>query len=60
MDNLNHLFKGYEEYNADNKIKKDILDKVCGDNVNDLRPEKDEDFPQQIYYHFKQKERELQ
>ena len=27
------IIKGYEVYIGDNKTKKDILDKVCGDNI---------------------------
>ena len=42
LDNSNQIIKGYEEYIGDNKIKNDILDKVCGDNVKDICSEKDE------------------
>ena len=42
LDNSNQIFKGYEDYIGDNKIKKDILDKVCGDNVKEICSEKDE------------------
>ena len=34
--NSNQIIKGYEDYIGDNKIKNDILDKVCGDNVKDI------------------------
>ena len=41
-DNSNQTFKGYEDYIGVDKIKNDILDKVCGDNVKDICSEKDE------------------
>ena len=31
LDNSNQIIKGYEDYIGDDKIRKDILDKVCGD-----------------------------
>ena len=42
LDNSNQIIKGYEDYIGDNKIRKDILDKVCGDNIKEICPEKDE------------------
>ena len=42
LDNSNQIIKGYEDYIGDDKIRKDILDKVCGDNVNEIYSEKDE------------------
>ena len=42
LDNSNQIIKGYEEYIGDNKIKNDILDKVCGDTVKEICSEKDE------------------
>ena len=42
IDNSNQIIKGYEDYIGDNKIKNDILDKVCGDNVKEVFSEKDE------------------
>ena len=42
LDNSNQIFKGYKDFICDNKIKNDILDKVCGDNVKDICSEKDE------------------
>ena len=33
LENSNQINKSYEDYIADNKMKNDILDKVCGDNV---------------------------
>ena len=42
LDNSNQINKGYEDYIGDDKIRKDILDKVCGDNVKDICSEKDE------------------
>ena len=41
LDNSNQIIKGYEDYIGDDKIRKDILDKVCGDNVNEICSEKD-------------------
>ena len=42
LDNSNQLIKGYEDYIGDDKIRNDILDKVCGDNVKEICSEKDE------------------
>ena len=42
IDNSNQIIKGYEDYIGDDKIRKDILDKVCGDNIKQLCSEKDE------------------
>ena len=42
LDNSNQIIKGYEDYIGDDKITKDILDKVCGDNVKEICFEKDE------------------
>ena len=33
LDNSNQIIKGYEDYIGDDKIKKDILDKVCSDDI---------------------------
>ena len=33
LDNSNQIIKGYEDYIGDDKIRKDILEKVCGDNI---------------------------
>ena len=41
-DNSNQIIKGYEEYIGDDKIRKDILDKVCEDNTKESYSEKDE------------------
>ena len=40
--NSNQIIKGYEDYIGDDKIRKDILDKVCGDDVKEICSEKDE------------------
>ena len=40
LDNSNQMIKRYEEYIGDYKIKKDIVDKICGDNVKDICYEK--------------------
>ena len=42
LDNSNQIFKGYEDYIGDDKIRNDILEKVCGDNVKEICSEKDE------------------
>ena len=42
MDNTNQIFKEYENYYSDDKIKNDILDKVCGDGVKEVCSERDE------------------
>ena len=42
IDNCNQIIKGYEDYIGDDRIRKDILDKVCGDNIIEMYPEKDE------------------
>ena len=42
IDNSNQIIKGYEDYIGDDKVRKDILDKVCGDNIKDICPERDE------------------
>ena len=42
LDNSNKLIKGYENYIGDDKIRNDILDKVCGDNIKDDCSEKDQ------------------
>ena len=42
LDNSNQIIKGLEDYIGDNKIKNDILDKVCGHNVKEVCSEKDE------------------
>ena len=42
IDNSNKIIKGYEDYIGDDKIRKDIMDKVCGDNTKEICSEKDE------------------
>ena len=42
IDNSNQKIKGYEDYIGDDKIRKDILDKVCEDSVKEVCSEKDE------------------
>ena len=42
VENSNQIIKGYEDYIGDNKIKNDILYKICGDNVKEICCEKDE------------------
>ena len=42
LDNSNQIFKGYEDYIGDDKVRKDTLDKVCGDIIKEDCSEKDE------------------
>ena len=42
LDNSNQLIKGYEDYIGDDKIRNDILDKVCGDITKEICSEKDQ------------------
>ena len=42
LDNSNQIIKGYEDYIGDDRIRKDILDKVCEDNTKEICSEKDE------------------
>ena len=42
LNNSNQIIKGYEDYIGDDKVRKDILDKVCIDNIKDDYSEKDE------------------
>ena len=42
LDNSNQIIKGYEDYIGDDKVRKDILDKVCGDNIEEICSDKDE------------------
>ena len=42
IDNSYKIIKRYEDYIDDNKIRNDILDKVCGNNVKKVCSEKDE------------------
>ena len=52
LDNSNQIIKGYEDYIGDNKFKNDILDKVCGDNIKEVCPEKDEVYKNNSIYRF--------
>ena len=42
LDNSDKIIKGYEDYIGDNKIRNDILDEICRDNVKDTCSDKDE------------------
>ena len=42
LDNSNQIIKGYEDYIGDDKVRKDILDKICGDNIEEICSDKDE------------------
>ena len=52
IDNSNQIIKGYEDYIGDNKIRNDILDKVCGENVKDICSEKDEVYKNNSIHRF--------
>ena len=52
LDNSNQIIKGYEDYIGDNKIKKDILDKVCEDITKEVCSEKDEIYKNISYKRF--------
>ena len=41
LDKSDKIIKGYEDYIGDDKIRKDILDKVCGDITKEVCFEKD-------------------
>ena len=42
LENSNQIFKAYEDYIGDDRIRKDILEKVCGEITKDVCSEKDE------------------
>ena len=42
IDNSNQIIKGFEDYIGDDKIRHDILEKVCGENIKEVCSEKDE------------------
>ena len=42
LDNSNQIIKRYEDYIGDDKIRKDILDKVCIDSIKGDCCEKDQ------------------
>ena len=42
LDNLYQLIKGYEDFIGDDKIRKDILHKFCGNGVREICSNKDE------------------
>ena len=42
LDNSNQINKSYEVYIGDDKIRKDILEIFCGDNIKEVCSEKDE------------------
>ena len=41
IDNSNQIIRDYENYIGYNKIKNDILEKVCGGSIKEMCPEKD-------------------
>ena len=42
LDNSDKIIKGYEDYIGNDKIRKDILDKVYGENIKGICSEKDQ------------------
>ena len=42
IDNSNQIIKGYEDYIGDDKIRKDILDRVCPNDIKEDCSEKDQ------------------
>ena len=52
LDNSNQIIKGYGDYIGDDKIRKVILDKVCGDNIKEMCPEKDEVYKNNSFNRF--------
>ena len=42
LDNSSQIIKRYEDYIGNDKVRKDILDKVCADNIKEVCSEKDE------------------
>ena len=42
LDNSNQIIKGYEDYIGDDKIRKDILDRVCPNDIKEDCSEKDQ------------------
>ena len=42
LDNSNQIIKGYEDYVGDDKVRKDIVEKVCVDSIKEDCSEKDE------------------
>ena len=49
LDNSNQIIKGYEDYIGDDKIRNDLLDKVCGDNVKEVCSEKNEVYKKKFF-----------
>ena len=44
LHNSNQLIKNFEEYIGDDINKKEIIDKICGDNIEDIISEKDKNY----------------
>ena len=42
IDNSNQIIKSYEDYIGDDNIRKDILDKVCSDDIKEVCSDNDE------------------
>ena len=53
LDNLDKIIKEYENYIRDNKIRNDLINKVCGDNVKDICSENDEVYKNNSINRFK-------
>ena len=52
LDNSNKIIKGYEDYIGDDKIRKDILDKICEDSIKEVCSEKDEVYKNNSFKRF--------
>ena len=50
LDNSNQIIKGYEHYIGDDKIRNDMLDKVCGDDIKEVCSDKNEVYKKKFYY----------
>ena len=52
IDNSNQIIKDYEIYIGDNKMRSDILGKVCGGDVKEICSEKDEVYKKNSFGRF--------
>ena len=52
IDNSNQIIKGYEDYIGDDKVRKDILDKVCSDDIKEDCSDKDKVYKNNSFNRF--------
>ena len=52
LDNSNQIIKGYENYIGDDKIRNDILEKVCVDSIKDDCSERDQVYKNNSFNRF--------